>query len=29
MIQAPRTGEDVEISSIWMWGPIQFFARPD
>lgn len=29
MIQAPRTGLDVEISSIWMWGPIQFFARPD
>jgi peptidoglycan DL-endopeptidase CwlO len=29
MIQAPRTGENVEISSIWMWGPIQFFARPD
>jgi peptidoglycan DL-endopeptidase CwlO len=29
MIQAPRTGEDVEISSIWMWGAIQFFARPD
>jgi peptidoglycan DL-endopeptidase CwlO len=29
MIQAPRTGEDVEISSIWMWGPIQFFARPN
>jgi cell wall-associated NlpC family hydrolase len=29
MIQAPRTGEDVEISSMWMWGAIQFFARPD
>jgi cell wall-associated NlpC family hydrolase len=29
MIQAPRTGENVEVSSIWMWGPIQFFARPD
>jgi cell wall-associated NlpC family hydrolase len=29
MIQAPRSGENVEISSIWMWGPIQFFARPD
>jgi len=23
MIQAPRSGENVEISSIWMWGPIQ------
>ena len=29
MIQAPRTGEDVEISSMWMWGAIQFFARPE
>lgn len=29
MIQAPRTGENVEVSSIWMWGPIQFYARPD
>lgn len=29
MIQAPRTGENVEVSSIWMWGSIQFFARPD
>jgi cell wall-associated NlpC family hydrolase len=29
MIQAPRSGENVEVSSIWMWGPIQFFARPD
>ncbi|MBS2962790.1 C40 family peptidase [Actinocrinis puniceicyclus] len=29
MIQAPRSGENVEISSMWMWGPIQFFARPD
>jgi cell wall-associated NlpC family hydrolase len=29
MIQAPRSGENVEISSIWMWGPIQFFARPN
>ncbi len=28
MIQAPRTGENVQISSIWMWGPIQFYARP-
>jgi cell wall-associated NlpC family hydrolase len=28
MIQAPRSGENVQISSIWMWGPIQFFARP-
>jgi peptidoglycan DL-endopeptidase CwlO len=28
MIQAPLTGEDVEISSMWMWGSIQFFARP-
>ena len=29
MIQAPRSGENVEVSSIWMWGPIQFFARPN
>jgi cell wall-associated NlpC family hydrolase len=29
MIQAPRTGENVEVSSMWMWGPIQFYARPD
>lgn len=29
MIQAPRTGDNVEISSMWMWGAIQFFARPD
>jgi cell wall-associated NlpC family hydrolase len=29
MIQAPKTGQDVEVSSIWMWGPIQFYARPD
>jgi cell wall-associated NlpC family hydrolase len=29
MIQAPRTGENVEISPMWMWGAIQFFARPD
>jgi cell wall-associated NlpC family hydrolase len=29
MIQAPRSGENVEISSMWMWGPIQFYARPD
>ena len=29
MIQAPRSGENVEISGIWMWGPVQFYARPD
>lgn len=29
MIQAPRSGENVEISPMWMWGSIQFFARPD
>lgn len=29
MIQAPRSGENVEISPMWMWGPIQFFARPN
>ena len=29
MIQAPRSGENVEVSSMWMWGPIQFFARPN
>ena len=29
MIQAPRSGENVEVSPMWMWGSIQFFARPD
>jgi cell wall-associated NlpC family hydrolase len=29
MIQAPRSGQNVEISSMWMWGAIQFYARPD
>jgi len=29
MIQAPRSGENVEISPMWMWGAVQFFARPD
>lgn len=29
MIQAPRSGENVEVSPMWMWGAIQFFARPD
>ena len=29
MIQAPRSGENVEVSPMWMWGPIQFFARPN
>ena len=28
MIQAPKTGWDVMISNMWMWGPIQFYARP-
>ena len=28
MVQAPKTGWDVMISDMWMWGPIQFFARP-
>ena len=28
MVQAPKTGWDVMISNMWMWGPIQFFARP-
>jgi cell wall-associated NlpC family hydrolase len=28
MIQAPRTGLNVEISSMWMWGPVQYYARP-
>jgi len=28
MIQAPKSGENVEISSMWMWGAIQFYARP-
>lgn len=29
MIQAPRSGENVEVSSMWMWGAIQFYGRPD
>ena len=28
MVQAPKTGWNVMISDMWMWGPIQFFARP-
>jgi len=28
MVQAPKTGWDVMVSNMWMWGPIQFFARP-
>ena len=28
MIQAPKTGWNVMISDMWMWGPIQFYARP-
>ena len=28
MVQAPKTGWDVMISNMWMWGPIQFYARP-
>ena len=28
MVQAPKTGWDVMISDMWMWGPIQFYARP-
>jgi cell wall-associated NlpC family hydrolase len=28
MIQAPKTGWDVMVSDMWMWGPIQFYARP-
>jgi len=28
MVQAPKTGWDVMVSDMWMWGPIQFYARP-
>jgi len=28
MVQAPKTGWDVMVSNMWMWGPIQFYARP-
>jgi peptidoglycan DL-endopeptidase CwlO len=28
MIQAPKTGWNVLVSDMWMWGPIQFYARP-
>lgn len=28
MVQAPKTGWNVMISNMWMWGPIQFYARP-
>jgi cell wall-associated NlpC family hydrolase len=28
MVQAPKTGWNVMISDMWMWGPIQFYARP-
>jgi cell wall-associated NlpC family hydrolase len=28
MVQAPKTGWNVMISNLWMWGPIQFYARP-
>lgn len=28
MIQAPKTGWNVMVSDMWMWGPIQFYARP-
>jgi cell wall-associated NlpC family hydrolase len=28
MVQAPKTGWNVMISDMWMWGPIQYYARP-
>ena len=28
MVQAPKTGWDVMVSDMWMWGAIQFYARP-
>lgn len=28
MVQAPKTGWNVMVSDMWMWGPIQFYARP-
>ena len=28
MVQAPKTGWNVMISNMWMWGAVQFYARP-
>jgi cell wall-associated NlpC family hydrolase len=28
IIQAPRTGSDVSIVSMYYWTPPNFFARP-
>nr|MBA2561007.1 C40 family peptidase [Propionibacteriales bacterium] len=28
MIQAPRTGRDVEIQDVWYWIAPTFFTRP-
>ncbi|MBR7835307.1 C40 family peptidase [Actinospica durhamensis] len=28
MVQAPKTGWNVMVSNMWMWGAIQFYARP-
>jgi peptidoglycan DL-endopeptidase CwlO len=28
MVQAPKTHWRISVASMWMWGPIQFYARP-
>jgi cell wall-associated NlpC family hydrolase len=28
MVQAPKSHWRISVASMWMWGPIQFFARP-
>ena len=28
MVQAPKSHRKISVASMWMWGPIQFFARP-
>jgi len=28
MVQAPKTHWRISIASMWIWGPIQFYARP-
>ena len=28
MVQAPKSHRKISVASMWMWGPIQFYARP-
>jgi peptidoglycan DL-endopeptidase CwlO len=28
MVQAPKSHWRIAVASMWMWGPIQFYARP-